>query len=155
VRRIFEAKGRPTNNPLIVHVADARQAGRIAVWNDLAGRLAVRFWPGPLYARATAPHGDRRAVTGGGPTVAVRQPAHTLARGALLAAPACRWPPPAPTAPAGCPPTTADHVLADLDGLIDAVLDGGPTTAGIESTVLDRSSATLRLLRRGRSCRRI
>src|SRR5262245_36228416 len=148
VRRIFEAKGRPTFNPLIVHVADAAQADRVAVWNERAERLAARFWPGPLTLvlprRAAVPD----AVTGGGPTVAVRQPGHPLAR-ALLAAAGVPLAAPSANRSGRLSPTTADHVLADLDGRIDAVLDGGPTTAGIESTVLDLSSVTPRLLRPG------
>jgi L-threonylcarbamoyladenylate synthase len=147
VRRIFKAKGRPGYNPLIVHVADAGQADRVAVWNELAERLAARFWPGPLtlvLPRRAVPD----AVTGGGATVAVRQPAHLLAQ-ALLAGVGVPLAAPSANRSGRLSPTTADHVLADLDGHIDAVLDGGPTTAGIESTVLDLSSATPRLLRPG------
>lgn len=147
VGRVFEAKGRPSFNPLIVHVADAAGAGCVAVWSDVAERLAARFWPGPLTLVLSRRDAVPDVVTGGGPTVAVRVPAHPLARALIDAA----APLAAPSANRSgrLSPTTADHVLADLDGLIDAVLDGGPTAAGIESTVLDVSGPVPRLLRPG------
>lgn len=148
VRRIYEAKGRPSFNPLIVHVADIAQAGRVAVWDDRAERLAQHFWPGPLTLvlprRLMVPD----IVTGGGPTVAVRRPAHPVAQ-ALIVAAGVPLAGPSANRSGQLSPTTAEHVLRDLDGRIDAVLDGGPTRAGIESTVVDLSSVEPRLLRPG------
>jgi L-threonylcarbamoyladenylate synthase len=137
VRRIFEAKGRPANNPLIVHIADRERAKAIvAEWPESAQRLAEGFWPGPL--TLVLPRGEAipDAVTAGGATVAVRVPAHPVAR-ELLAA--CGLPIAAPSAnrSARLSPTTAAHVKRDLDGKVDLILDGGPTPGGIESTVLD------------------
>ncbi|MGL4550066.1 MAG: L-threonylcarbamoyladenylate synthase [Gemmataceae bacterium] len=148
VRRIFEAKGRPSHNPLIVHVAGPDQAAQVAHWSDAAALLARRFWPGPLTLVLPRRGPVPDAVTGGGPTVAVRQPDHPLAL-ALLAAAGVPLAAPSANRSGRLSPTTADHVLADLDGRIDAVLDGGPTSAGIESTVLDLSGPTPRLLRPG------
>ncbi len=149
VAGIFHAKGRPANNPIIVHVAepaDARQL--VADWPDAAARLARRFWPGPLTLvlpkRDTVPD----IVTAGGPTVAVRVPANRVAL-ALLRAVGVPIAAPSANRSSQLSPTTAEHVLRGLDGLIDMVLDGGPTTGGLESTVVDLTSAPPRLLRPG------
>ncbi len=149
VARVFAAKGRPAVNPLIVHVADSAQVPEVAAdWPDAAARLAERFWPGPLTLvlpkRDTVP----AAVTGGGPTVAVRVPAHPVAR-ALLRAAGVPVAAPSANRSTQLSPTTAAHVLRDLDGRIDLVLDGGPCPGGIESTVLDLTSVPPRLLRPG------
>lgn len=137
VARIFEAKGRPQFNPLIVHVADMETAREVAVFDARAERLAAAFWPGPLTLvlprRAGAGISD--LVTAGLPAVAVRMPAHPVAR-ALLSA--FGGPLAAPSAnPSGkVSPTRAEHVLAGLSGRIAAVIDGGPCAVGVESTIL-------------------
>lgn len=149
VAAIFDAKGRPRFNPLIAHVADPDQAGRLAVFDDRARALAAAFWPGPLTLvlplRADA--GLSPLVTAGLPTVAVRMPAHPVAR-ALLAA--FGGPLAAPSAnPSGrVSPTRAEHVMAGLAGRIAAVVDGGPCAVGVESTIL-ALDGTPRLLRPG------
>lgn len=148
VRAIFEAKGRPADDPVIVHLAAASELDRVAVGNDWALQLAGRFWPGPLTLvlpkRAEIPS----EVTAGLGTVGVRVPAHPVAQGILEA---CGLPIAAPSANLfGRPsPTTAQHVLDDLDGRIDAVVDSGPTSVGVESTIVDLSSEVPRLLRPG------
>jgi L-threonylcarbamoyladenylate synthase len=152
VRRIFEAKGRPADNPLILHIAAFDQA--LELWaaseaqRDLARALAARFWPGPL--TLVLPAADRvpKTVTAGLSTVAVRAPDHPVARALITR---CQRPLAAPSANrSGRPsPTTAEHVLRTLDGHIDAVLDGGPTTVGVESTVLDLSRERPQVLRPG------
>jgi len=149
VARIFEAKGRPSNNPIIVHVADAASARELVTeWPDEAASLAERFWPGPL--TLVLPRRDivPDVVTGGGPTVGIRVPAHPVALALLQAA---RIPIAAPSANRSTEvsPTTAAHVLKGLDGRIALLVDGGPTSGGIESTVLDLSSHHARLLRPG------
>jgi L-threonylcarbamoyladenylate synthase len=149
VARIFTAKGRPANNPLIVHVAKVEDVRRlVAHWPAEAAALAERFWPGPLTLvlpkRADVPE----IVTAGGPTVAVRMPGHAVARelielaGVPVAAPSANR-------SGNVSPTLAQHVIDELDGRIDLILDGGPTTGGIESTVLDLSRRPARLLRPG------
>lgn len=149
VARIFEAKGRPRFNPLIVHVASADQAQAYVAWSDQAQALASAFWPGPLTLvlpiRADAGLSD--LVTADLPSLAIRVPAHPLAR-ALLSA--LNGPVAAPSAnPSGrISPTTADHVIAGLDGRIAAVLDGGACPVGLESTILGLTG-TPTLLRHG------
>lgn len=150
VRKIFEAKGRPPGNPLIVHIRGAFEAASIAAaWSPEAERLAAAFWPGPLTLVVTRRPGRiADAATAGGSTVALRVPAHPVSR-ALLDA--CGFPIAAPSAnrSTSISPTTADHVLKSLDGRIDAVLDGGPTGYGIESTIVDMTSLPANLLRQG------
>jgi L-threonylcarbamoyladenylate synthase len=149
VAAIFAAKGRPRFNPLIVHVTDAAAARALARWNDIALRLAARFWPGALTLVLPRAEGCPLSllVSAGGDTVALRAPAHPIAQ-ALLEATVL--PVAAPSAnPAGrVSPTTADHVEAGLGAAIDIILDGGPCAIGLESTVLD-VTATPRLLRPG------
>jgi L-threonylcarbamoyladenylate synthase len=137
VARIFEAKGRPADDPLIVHLADVGQLGRVA--KDIppvARTLGLAFWAGPLTLVLHKQPAISDLVTAGLPTVAVRVPAHRVAR-ALLDA--CAVPVAAPSANRfGRPsPTRASHVLADLGGVVDLVLDGGPTSIGVESTIVD------------------
>ena len=148
VARIYAAKGRPSFNPLIVHVPDRDAAERLAVLDRDARRLADAFWPGPLTLVAPlAPgHGLAPAVTAGLATVAVRVPADPRAGAVLRAA---GVPVAAPSAnPSGrVSATTAAHVLAGLSGRIDAVLDGGPCPVGVESTIL--RTAPPALLREG------
>ncbi len=149
VARIFDAKGRPRFNPLIVHLPDLAAAEGYARFDDRALELARRFWPGPLTLvlplRAQA--GLSPLVTAGLETVALRVPAHPLAR-ALLAA--FGGPVAAPSAnPSGrVSPTRAAHVLAGLAGRIAAVVDGGPCAVGVESTILSLDGPP-RLLRPG------
>jgi L-threonylcarbamoyladenylate synthase len=144
VTAIFAAKGRPAHHPLILHVLDDPDAHGVA--DARARALAARFWPGPLTlvmpARAHVP----RAVTGGAPTVAVRAPAHPLARRVLAAV---GRPLAAPSANrfGRTSPTTAAHVLAEDPGW--AVLDGGPCDVGVESTIVDLSGPRPALLRPG------
>jgi len=148
-RRIFTAKRRPANDPLIVHVTDRRAAEKLAEFNAVAEALAEAFWPGPLTLvlpkRACVP----AIVTSGQATVAVRAPAHPLARKLLALS---RVPLAAPSAnPFGyVSPTTAAHVLDGLVGRIPHVLDGGACEVGVESTIVDASDpARLVVLRPG------
>ncbi|WP_126977751.1 L-threonylcarbamoyladenylate synthase [Frigidibacter oleivorans] len=147
--RIFEAKGRPRFNPLIVHVADLAAARRIARFDDRAERLAGAFWPGPLTLVLPLAEGAGLSplVTAGLPTVAVRVPEHPVAR-ALLAV--FGGPLAAPSAnPSGrVSPTRAAHVMAGLAGRIAAVVDGGDCAVGVESTILGLDGPA-RLLRPG------
>ena len=150
VRRIFEAKGRPADNPLIVHVASLEGVMELAL-PDPHGRweiLARRFWPGPLTLVLPRRSTVNTAVTAGLDTVAVRMPAHAVALGLIEAA---RRPIAAPSANrSGRPsPSTAQHVLEDLEGLVEWVLDAGPTGVGVESTVLDLSVEPPVVLRPG------
>jgi len=137
VAKIYAAKGRPDFNPLIVHVRDAVQAAEYAEWLPDADLLAPLVWPGPLTLvlplKPAAPLAE--AVTAGLPTVALRAPSHPVMRALLEAVP---FPLAAPSANRSgfISPTTAEHVLASLDGRIDLVLDAGPTNAGVESTIL-------------------
>jgi L-threonylcarbamoyladenylate synthase len=149
VQRIFTAKGRPTDNPLIVHVADAEDVASVA--SDvtvLARTLLARFAPGPLTVVLTASPTLPRAVTGGLDTVAVRVPDHTVMRAVLarvdlpLAAPSANR----SSRPS---PTTAAHVLADLEGRIAAVVDAGRSRVGLESTVVDARGSVPVILRDG------
>ncbi len=149
VRRIFAAKGRPAENPIIVHIAEASELGQVAVEvPPIALTLAERFWPGPLTLVLRKRPGVPDVVTGGGPTVAVRVPAHPVAQALLRAA---KLPIAAPSANASncLSATRAEHVLKSLGGRIELILDGGPTQGGLESTVLDVTTMPPRLLRPG------
>jgi L-threonylcarbamoyladenylate synthase len=149
VAKIFAAKGRPSGNPLIVHIADLEDAKRlVSAWPALAERLAERFWPGPLTLVLPRAACVPDLVTAGGPTVALRMPAHPVALALLRA---CGLPLAAPSAnrSTGISPTLPEHVLASLADRIDLLLDGGPTTGGLESTVLDVTTDPPRLLRPG------
>ena len=149
VGRIFTAKGRPADNPLIVHVADAEAAIALArAVPPKARRLMQAFWPGPLTLLLPKAAHVADGVTRGLPTVGVRVPDHPVALALLRAA---GVPVAAPSANvSGKPsPTTAAHVLADLDARIDALLDGGPTGVGVESTVLDMTAEPPVILRPG------
>ena len=149
VARIFVAKGRPVNNPIIVHVADLADLPRVvADWPRAAQKLAERFWPGPL--TLVLPHAASIAdgVTGGGPTVAVRMPAHPVAL-ALIRAAGVPLAAPSANRSGELSPTSAKHVLRGMGGRIDMIVDGGPTQVGVESTVLDLSVSPPRLLRPG------
>ena len=148
VGAIFEAKQRPADDPLIVHVGSSDEVPTLAIPSAAAMRLGERFWPGPLTLVLPKRPAVPAAVTAGLATVAVRVPAHPVAYALLVAA---GIPVAAPSANLfGRPsPTRSAHVLQDLDGRIDAVLDGGPTTVGLESTIVDMSTPAPRLLRPG------
>lgn len=149
VLRIFVAKDRPADNPLIVHVNGLEMArSLVADWPELADRLAQAFWPGPL--TLILPKSERvpDVVTAGLPAVALRMPAHPVAlalitrSGTPIAAPSANR--------SGRPsPTDASHVRTDMDGRIDLILDGGPASVGIESTVLSLLSDPPMVLRPG------
>ncbi len=146
VQRIFEAKGRPYSSPLIVHVSSIEMArGLASEWSENAERLAKRFWPGPL--TIIVPKNSRvpDVVTAGLPSVGLRIPAHPLARALIEAA---QIPIAAPSANrfTELSPTMAEHVQ---EGLADMVLNGGPCTVGIESTVISLAGPTPRILRPG------
>ena len=149
VAAIYAAKGRPSFNPLIAHLPDVAAVQRHVVWPDLAQRLAAAFWPGPLtlVLPLREGHGISELTTAGLNTLAVRVPAHPTAQALLRAADA---PIAAPSAnPSGrISPTTADHVLAGLSDRIAAVVDDGPCSVGLESTILDLSNGPV-LLRPG------
>jgi L-threonylcarbamoyladenylate synthase len=148
-RRIFSAKRRPADDPLIVHVLGLREAEELAEFNAAARVLARHFWPGPLTLVLPRKKNVPDIVTSGQETVALRSPQHPLARkilqlsGRPLAAPSAN--------PFGyISPTTAAHVRAGLGGCIKAILDGGPCAVGVESTIVDLSQPRrLRLLRPG------
>jgi L-threonylcarbamoyladenylate synthase len=137
VARIFDAKGRPRFNPLIVHLPDTEAVAEVAVLEGDAARLADAFWPGPLtlVLPVRKRGGLSSLVSAGLSTVAVRVPDHPLARRFLAA---FGRPVAAPSANASgrVSPTTAQHVLDGLGGRIAAVLDGGPCTVGLESTIV-------------------
>lgn len=149
VRSIFEAKGRPQDNPLIAHIADYEDLKALSTnIPSQAKALCDRFWPGPLSLVLRSAGLVAPEVTGGLDTVAVRSPAHPIAQalirsaGVPIAAPSANL--------SGSPsPTEAAHVWADLHGRIDCLLDGGPCSVGVESTVLDLVSDPPRILRPG------
>ncbi|WP_226699715.1 L-threonylcarbamoyladenylate synthase [Qipengyuania gaetbuli] len=151
VARIYEAKGRPSFNPLIVHVSTIEQARRLAHFSAVAEALAEEHWPGPmtLVLPRREDAGLAAAVSARLPTIALRMPDHPVMRGVLQQAGA---PIAAPSANRSgfISPTSAAHVLASLDGRIDAVLDGGECRAGLESTIVAvREDGVLEELRPG------
>ena len=150
VATIYTAKGRPSFNPLIVHVADRDMAGRFADFSPVAEMLAARFWPGPLtlVLPVRADSGLSPLVMAGLPTVALRVPAHPAMRaliresGRPLAAPSANR-------SGSISPTRAEHVLASLNGRVRLILDEGPTSEGLESTIAAPEDDCVRLLRPG------
>ena len=148
-RKIYAAKGRPSDNPLIIHIAEVEDLDRVAkVVPEQAKKLAEAFWPGPLTMVVWKNENVPYATTGGLDTVAVRMPNHPVAlelirkSGKLIAAPSANT--------SGRPsPTEASHVMEDLDGRIAMVLDGGPVGIGIESTIIDLTEETPMVLRPG------
>ncbi len=149
VRKIFAAKGRPGDNPLIVHICRLQMLGDIVEEiPESAWKLAARFWPGPLTMIMKKKPEIPYACSGGLATVAVRFPVHPVARrlielaGVPLAAPSANL--------SGHPsPTTFEHCVNDLDGRVDAILDGGPCSVGVESTVITLAAEVPTLLRPG------
>ena len=146
--KIYAAKGRPSDNPLIVHVADPAEAEDIAYTCELYYKLAERFMPGPLTVILPKRDVIPEAVTGGLDTVAVRCPVNGTARelirlaGVPVAAPSANR--------SGSPsPTMAEHVIADLDGRVDMIIDGGSSEIGIESTVISIADGIITILRPG------
>ncbi|MBT8241328.1 MAG: threonylcarbamoyl-AMP synthase [Acidimicrobiia bacterium] len=149
VRKIFEAKGRPADQPLIVHVLPAWANRYAARWSSTAAVLAGAFWPGPFTMVVPKSEIVPQSVTGGLPSVGLRSPDHPVAVEVLrrfgrgVAAPSAnRY--------GHVSPTTVRHVLDDLDGRIDAVLDAGSSEVGVESTIVELDeNGSIRLLRRG------
>jgi L-threonylcarbamoyladenylate synthase len=150
VARIYEAKGRPSFNPLIVHVPDLASAERLGVFSDEARALAKAHWPGPLtlVVPLREASGIASIVTAGLPTVGIRVPSHPAMR-AVLAAVEGPLAAPSANASGSISPTRAEHVLSSLGGRISLILDGGPTERGIESTIVAATGGPLRLLRPG------
>lgn len=149
VRRVYAAKGRPGDNPLIVHVESLAAASKVAAWiPPLARELAEQWWPGPLTLVLEADPGVPTATTGGLATVALRVPDHPVALALLQSA---GLPVAAPSANrSGRPsPTTAQHVMDDLGDAVDVILDGGDCGVGVESTVVDARGETPIVLREG------
>ncbi|MCL1893823.1 MAG: L-threonylcarbamoyladenylate synthase [Holophagaceae bacterium] len=152
VAKIFEAKGRPSTNPLILHVSSINVAeSLVRKWTDLAQKLADKFWPGPLTIILPASGIVPEIVRAGNPTVALRCPNHQIALELLtsfdgpLAAPSANK-------TTETSPTKPEHVLNSLAGKVDLILDGGRTVAGIESTIINLAETPPRLLRPGPIC---
>ena len=150
VAAIFAAKGRPHFNPLIVHYADAADARRDVVFNQTADALARRFWPGPLTLVLPRTPNSRVSLlaSAGLDTVAVRVPAHDVAR-AVIAAAGHPLAAPSANASGAVSPTSAMHVAESLGGRISLILDGGPCRIGVESTVVDLTISPPAILRPG------
>jgi L-threonylcarbamoyladenylate synthase len=148
VARIFTAKERPSWDPVIVHISDRAMLDRVAIVPPQAERLIAAFWPGPLTLLLPRTVQVPDNVTAGRPLVGIRMPAHPIALALIESA---GLPIAAPSANrfGRTSPTTAQHVLDDLDHRIDAVVDGGPTTVGVESTVLDATQSPMILYRPG------
>lgn len=150
VARIYAAKGRPSFNPLIIHVASRAQAEAIALFDPLSRALADRFWPGPLTLvlplRADA--GIASLATAGLDTIALRMPAHPVMQ-ALLAATGLPLAAPSANASGGISPTCADHVRASLGERAPMILDAGPTAHGLESTIVQVKDGVATILRPG------
>ena len=151
VAAIYAAKGRPSFNPLIVHVPDLEAAERIAVFGEAARALAAAHWPGPLtlVLPLRADSGIASLVTAGLPTIAIRVPAHPAMQ-ALLAASGRPLAAPSANASGGISPTRAAHVASSLNGRIPMIIDAGACAVGLESTIIAvEEDGTLRLLRPG------
>ncbi len=148
VLSIFEAKGRPADNPLIVHIYDRKQLDELCEIPEAAGALMEAFWPGPLTMLFPKKERVPAEVTAGLPTVAIRMPSHPVAAAMLKK---CGLPIAAPSANrSGRPsPTTAEHVREDMEGRIPLILDGGACEVGVESTVLDICHGQPTILRPG------
>jgi L-threonylcarbamoyladenylate synthase len=154
VAKIFEAKGRPQFNPLISHVLDAIEAERFVQWNEMAERLAARFWPGPLTLVLPRAKDSSIALltTAGLDTVAIRAPAHPMAQ-ALIRTAGLPIAAPSANRSGTISPTRAEHVAQSLGTKVAMILDGGPCAVGVESTVLDLTAERPVLLRPGGATR--
>ena len=154
VAAIFEAKGRPQFNPLISHVLDATEAKRFVEWNDVAEKLAARFWPGPLTFVLPRSKDSPIALlaSAGLDTVAIRAPAHPVAQ-ALIRAAGRPLAAPSANRSGAVSPTRAQHVAESLGERVPLILDGGPCLVGVESTVIDLTTAVPTLLRPGGATR--
>lgn len=153
VKKIFQAKGRPADNPLIIHIASMKELKPLVTHIPSSARkLMEKFWPGPLTLLFKKSAIVPKIATGGLSTVAVRMPAHKVACALIKAA---KMPIAAPSANlSGTPsPTDASHVLHDFDGKIDMILDGGKTHIGLESTVIDMMTSPPTILRPGKISR--
>lgn len=149
VARIFEAKGRPATNPVIVHIAEAGDVLNVAeTFPETGKRLAERFWPGPLTLVLPKRPEVPGIVTAGGATIAVRCPKHPVAQ-ALIRAAGVPVAAPSANRSTELSPTRAAHVLHGLDGRIEMLLDAGPCPGGLESTVVDVTGPVPRVLRLG------
>ena len=150
VARIYEAKGRPSFNPLIVHVPDLDAAQRLGRFADDALSLGLRYWPGPLtlVVPLREDSGVAPLVSAGLPTIAIRVPAHPAMQ-ALLRTAGRPLAAPSANASGAISPTRAEHVLKSLGGRIPLILDAGPTERGLESTIVAATGGPMRLLRRG------
>jgi L-threonylcarbamoyladenylate synthase len=150
VARIYEAKGRPSFNPLIVHVIDLAEAERVGDFNDQARGLADRHWPGPLtlVVPLRENSGIASLVTAGLPTIGLRVPAHPAMQ-ALLRAVGRPLAAPSANTSGSISPTRAVHVVKGLSGRIPLIIDGGATERGLESTIVAATGRKLRLLRPG------
>ena len=147
-KKIYAAKGRPSDNPLIVHIADLEAMDKLGFTNDKAYTLAHAFWPGPLTIILPKKDVVPKETTGGLDTVAIRMPSHPAAlslirqSGVYVAAPSANI--------SGRPsPTKAEHVIEDMSGRIEYIIDGGPVGIGIESTIVDLSGEVPTILRPG------
>jgi len=149
VAKIFQIKGRPSNNPIIVHIAGVPMAGCcVAAWPDLAEKLARAFWPGPLTLVLPRAQEIPNLVTAGGATVGVRWPSHPFIQAVIRE---CGFPLAAPSANLSnrVSPTNARHVAGQLGNKISLIVDGGQAQVGIESTVLDLTVLPPQILRPG------
>jgi L-threonylcarbamoyladenylate synthase len=149
VAKIFEIKGRPANNPIIVHVAGNEMAkGCVQNWPELADKLAKAFWPGALTLVLTRAKKIPEIVTAGGKTVGIRWPSHPFIQAVIHE---CGFPLAAPSANLSnlISPTNSEHVRQQLGGKIPLIVDGGQSQVGIESTVLDLTASPPRILRPG------
>ena len=149
VAKIFQIKGRPANNPIIVHVAGNEMAKRCAKgWPELASQLSKAFWPGPLTLVLPRAEIIPDIVTAGGKTVGIRWPSHPFIQSVIRE---CGFPLAAPSAnlSSRVSPTNAEHVRQQLGGKIPLIVDGGQSQVGIESTVLDLTVSPPRVLRPG------
>ena len=148
VGKIFLAKGRPSDNPLILHLADAKDAGALAEIDERASEVMAAFWPGPLTIVLRARSCVPAEVTGGLPTVAMRVPDHPVAL-ALIEAAGCPVAAPSANLSGRPSPTDAEAVAADLGSEVDMILDAGRVDIGLESTVIDLTGQKVVLLRPG------
>ena len=149
VAKIFQAKGRPAHNPIIVHIASVEMATRcVTTWPEVAEKLAQSFWPGPLTVVLPCAKEIPDVVTAGGPTVGVRWPSHPFIQAVIRE---CGFPLAAPSANLSnqISPTNAEHVRKQLGAKIRLIVDGGQSQVGIESTVLDLTTEPPGVLRPG------